>query len=301
MSYSIPLEEKDFLKAMSFANTSTNEEEDKKKKLYEQLDEIISKKTEDENANNNGFKKIEYSPFSDDEIKEIAKNIYDSKYSNELQKYLEDYKEKSEKTALQKEELSKKSEIDNANINKNYEASKTNSENQALKRGLGRSSVIMNLLQQYEENKNSKLSENAKSLNDSIQEIDKQLLELEDEKTSTKNNLEMEKSIEIAKKITDLKKERDDKIQEVTDFNNGVNEKILKYSSDKSSSDLTDEKQQKNNNIEKAKTILSYYNNFTAKEAFEDFSNDTNFKNYLGEYYNEFYQLLKAKAQNSDK
>ena len=293
MSYSIPIEEKDFLAAMSVAATATGDEEDKKKKLYKELDKIIADK---ESTGNTTFKKLEYTPPSDEEITEKATNLSDSEFNTALQKYLDSYAKNAEKTAAEKESTLKASESEKENVTENYEASKKASENQALKRGLGRSTVIMNLLQNYDESKNKQLKDIESSLNENIADIDKELTTLEAEKQRTMNNMELEKSVAIAEKISKLKAERDEKVAEVTKFNNDVNEKIIKYGDE--TSVLSDE-EQKTIDLEKAKKVLEYYSGYTAKEAFEDFSADKTLKDYLGDYYSEFYQLLKAKAQNS--
>ena len=293
MSYKIPIEEEDFLKAMSVASTTENDEEKEsaKKKLYEELDSIGAVSN-----NDSGFEKLDYTPKTDEEIAELATNLTEEKYSKELQNYLDSYNDSEEKTQAQKETVKNSGESEKTSVENNYDTSKKEAENQALKRGLGRSSVIMNVLDNYDESKNTQLAAIEKNLNESLAAIDKELLSLESEKKTAMNNLELEKSVELAKKISDLKDERDAKTAEVTEFNNNVTEKILKYGNNAAEISESDKK---NINIKKSKAILNYYSGFSAKDAFEDFAKDSSFKDYLGDYYSQLYQLLKAKAQNS--
>ena len=96
-----------------------------------------------------------------------------------------------------------------------------------------------------------------------------------------------------------LKKESDDKAEAVKKYNNSLEEKEVKYNSSAAKTPTDDElaKIKKSYDIKKVGAVIDYYMSFDDKaEAMRDFLSDPAFEEYLGDYYNYVFTVLKNRA-----
>lgn len=297
----ISIDESAFLKAIfgaaPISSTSDSDKSGEKKKekkigdkssLYSELDKTVVSAPAQESA----FNKIEYTPMTDEEIESKANDLNDKIFGQKLQNYLDSYALKQQSTEAKKENAEKASLESAQKTAAVYDSSKKQAEEQALKRGLGRSSVIMGVLEKYDSQKNTQLSDVQRGLSESLSAIDGELLALESEKQKYIDNLEIDKAVAAAEKVETLKKERESKLAEVTKFNNDVTEKQLKYGESAAAAGSASMETL----MQRGNTIIDFYNGVPAGEAFEDFVEDERFKEYLGNAYQYFYQKLKVAA-----
>ncbi len=243
------------------------------------------------------LEKIEYDAPTDDEIYNLAKSYIDQKYTV-LQ---DDQKKKAEdkKTSLsqQIEKARKNYQETEKRLDETYKTSQNEIEDQAIKRGIGRSSIVLNELTDLENAKNAKKSENEKELSDSVKNLTSQIDNLSEELNSSLKNLDMQKAYELSERIESLKDERDKKNLEVLKYNNDVIEKEKNY--EKS---LAKTAKQEVEDIEfstakqKLNAVLEYYFAFEdPKDALKEFEKDEDMRKLLGEHYAYVYNALKVR------
>ena len=147
---------------------------------------------------------------------------------------LNDYKqasiEKIEQSSRNREaELNKNKEILNDNFNSNvsksnaaFESAKQSASDDALKRGLSRSSIVINKLDAF----NNAQIENYNKLNNeltsSINEIDFELNSLEGEKQKALDNFDIEYAYKLNEKISALTDEKNNKREQIIKYNNEI-------------------------------------------------------------------------------
>lgn len=250
------------------------------------------------------YEKMEYDALTDEEIENIAKSeadkYYNSKY-NEINENLESNKKQLESN---KNEYISSAEQNINQIAEIYNASKKNIENDALKRGLGRSSIVGERLENLETEKSGQESEIYKALNQNLADINIQISELETQKASALNELDVEKAVVLNDKLNELINERTKKQEEVTNYNNDIQEKINSYNAARNKtlnqylseySDITTGKVSDDDyNRIKSEEYLSRYNAaydfyrfYPTDMARQMIKDNSMLKNYLGESYYE--------------
>lgn len=116
-----------------------------------------------------------------------------------------------------------------ANLDRLYEAKKTNASNEALKRGLARSSIIINQLEAFDQGKIDEYMKIDRELSRSIDSLNDQINTLNIEKDKALN----EYNIAYATKLNNRIKELNDSLlseqQKVIKYNNEIAEKEAEY------------------------------------------------------------------------
>lgn len=243
------------------------------------------------------LEKIEYNAPTDDEIYNLAKSYIDQKYTS-LQS---DEKKKVEdkKTSLSEEikKAQKNHEDTQKRLDESYKSSQNEIEDQAIKRGIGRSSIVLNELTELENAKNAKKSESEKELSNSVNELSSQIDKLSEELNSSLKSLDMQKAYELSERIETLKNERDKKNLEVLKFNNQVEEKEKAFSKSLAKSTKEEiEDIEFSTTKQKLSAVMDYYLGFEdPKDALNEFEKDEDMHDLLGSYYTYVYNALKVR------
>lgn len=222
-----------------------------------------------------------YDPLSDEEIEKIAKeNISEDEWRNKAKKLESDAKEKKDDLKKRGEELTKKAAESLETLDERAAEAKREVENQALKRGLGRSSVIAEELSEMEE---AKIKAGAEILNSELvglNGIDEKIASLEENLKESFDNLEIKKAAEIAKNIQALKDERQAKIDEVEKYNAKQREERQKELTklENNGVDVSEEgtKEYIARTGSMIRELYSYYRSL-GKDATKEISNDKDF------------------------
>ena len=199
-------------------------------------------------------------------------------------------------------------------INSYYDASVTAAENQALKRGLARSSIIIGQLDGIEKSRASELSSSAANLAKTLSDIDADLNSLEAKRNSALESLDLEYAsevqTEIEKAVSDLNKKK----QEVIDFNNKVKqlegEYGLKKEKQKASIKQAENEFRLKNGMDvdagyddatrtKMMYCLEYLNGMKRADALKKLTSDNMFAYYLGNALLDVYNMQAARPLNS--
>lgn len=266
-------------KSTSQSNDQT-EQKKKKQQLNDQLEylsKLASYSIDDEVKKRLNLEYLDKDDTTDEQIK--AKVEEKSEYEKaEKTKQLTDAA--TEKIAEQNKKAEDEKvavEVDKQAIDDAYEEAKQSANNQAIKRGIGRSSIIFNMLKDYDIQKLNAISQRENSSKQELEQIDGEIKSLNEDLKKALSALDMQTAIEINDKIEKLKSERDKKNTEVIKHNNDVNERLAKY---RDQLLLTQKGQSLKNQIEQNnadyntqmfKLILSYYDDLSYEEMQKDF------------------------------
>lgn len=220
-----------------------------------------------------GFKRLDYDLTTDEELEKTAESGLSEKYSL-MEKALQDENaQKRQNLEQEKLQIGESAAKSNAAAERRYEQAKEQAGADAIKRGVARSSIITELLKEYDKQKLATIDENEAAANKKIAEIDKEISELGEKLNASLKQFDMQKAIELNEKIDNLKTARDEKNAEVLKYNNEVSETLLKYADALKSADPYEKYKKQGDSYKNdiAAAILDYYSTLTAEQALEHF------------------------------
>ena len=254
------------------------------KNFNEQIEQGIA----NVNKNQLSLTRLEYDAPTDDEIIKLASESLESKYKQKKDSLTDLTTEKKNVFLSAIERAKENSQREKIEVNDSFEKAKQSVENNALKRGMARSSVVVNEVGQLERQKNSQLGEVDRELTEKIEGINSQINSLEAELSQSIKDLDMEKAVELNEKITTLKEERKAKQDEVIKYNNSISETETKYNNSYANGVGGETIKELTNRInkEKVQTALNYYTQLPTEElALESLQEDIDVISAMGEYY----------------
>ena len=249
-----------------------------KKKLDEkitELEKLISdaQKEGEERKKTYTFDEMAFDTRTDDDLKAQAKQGLNEKYDLKTQALIEENAQKEKSLRDKKDEIAETTEKLNAATEKRYEAAKENANNDAIKRGIARSSIISELLKEYDKEKLETTENRYSDAQKRISEIDDEIDGLSRDLNSSLKKFDMEKAIEINDRLEELKSEREKKNAEAIEFNNRVKQDMLKYAEKlkEAAGENEYEKQADDYRTKIAFALTEYYAGLSKAEATEDF------------------------------
>ena len=210
--------------------------ENKKKKysdLYNKLDQVNNKFST--NVNNENLPdsitldRIDFKKPSNEEIKLNSENLL-ADYKNSGIKNIEDnYKLKYDELNSNKSEAINQTENTKNNLKQYYENAKTNAEYEASKRGLNRSSIIVNQLDAFSNTEINDYKELDQKLGDQINAINFEINALSSQKQNALNSFNISYAVKLQEKIDELNTKLSKTEQEVIKYNNDIALKEAEY------------------------------------------------------------------------
>lgn len=286
--------------------------EAKLKSIIEDVDEPVAKTEEDKGLKNkhdafvDGLKSLtEVEKKIDEDYKELVlkKKEYDAPTDEDIEKLAE--KSVGEKYEGQKEILGDKKnlaveelenkklklELNNEESKKAlksaYDEAKDEVSKQAIRRGIARSSIVLERLSKLDANKIQDLFELDEKTFKDISDIDGEIKRVENEYKSAVKGLDVNMALDKSEKIDELKKEREKKIEEALEYNNTIDEKLVKFYN--STVDLRNSSTQKLADDEALKEryvrALKYYYGMNPVDALNEFNSDYEVQSLLGDKY----------------
>ena len=308
------------------ASEGTSELEKKLAELDAKWQDSIPKQTYDLDAlfpKKSGLEEIEYTPRSDEDIVEAAQKETDYQKAVDKNRAQSKYEASSSALEKSKQEADENLKRSYQNLEKVYDELRSKAENDAIKRGIARSSIIMSKLGDLDYAKMLSAGEVEKAYNDTIGDIDQKLKTLANDRDVAMGELDLKYADELAKRIDALKQERDELVLKYEKYNNSVREKNAKYDSEREDqiSKFLQEKEKEQQEQEKAQAeyekehgysgekLKEYQNRYNlAYEFYTSLSPDIavdalksapNMKYYLGIYYDKLLKALKINAKSA--
>lgn len=289
MSYKLPISKEDFEKTFreeGQKNTSLTQKKNNILKNLQEVKDISSKGVYDYASEPFKYEYLELDNTTDEQLAKLAS---EGILANKTQSQ-KDLTEKiaEQKAALYDSSMAKKDKLDEQNeqTETRYENAKNDAGKDAIRRGIGRSSIIVNLLKEYDLNKLSQIDANNENYRQEVAKIQEKINKLDSDLKSSLKELDMKSAIEINEEIERLKNERDEANQKVIKYNNQVTETLNKNKLDYMNSPALKENMEKDkersDSLKKSITydLLDYYGTLSYDEAIKDF-NEVGYEDYL--------------------
>ncbi len=246
---------------------------------------------------------IEYTPPTDEYLAVEAENSLANDRADQIQAIRDrSENEVKQNTAVRDAYISDR-DGERATLAENYEAAVRAVDNDAIKRGLARSSVAAVGRSELESEYLKRNADVEKSYGKKIAELDGEIAAADGKLRAALDDFNLSYATRLNQKIAELKAERDQKIERVTSFNNSVREKQAKLDADKlkTESDLFSaaiEQKKKANSAdglsasERDKLFKSVYDSMDKylasldkQEAKLEIRNHTLYRQHLSNYY----------------
>lgn len=222
---------------------------------------------------------------SDSEVAKQAESMLGASYIADTQKIGDSYNQQSESQLAKKKSADEQFKTLADSLEEQYGKRKTAAENDALRRGLARSSVIVKSIEEFDKQKISGVLELEQNMLNLVGEADRRIEELEQERENALKNYELTHAAQVQAKIYELTQQRDKQMEDIIKYNNTIQEKEVKHMA--STTSAQDEKL--NTYLmqeEKVSALKEYYNGMDKNAAIADLTSDSALKEHLGSYYN---------------
>lgn len=216
-----------------FDNSTTqkiNDSASKAKSVLEQFDEVDKKysfgNTSDIALN---LQRNNYVAPSEQEVKTQAENSLKNYKNESINKINNTYEQKAEQIDEKIKQVNRNKESEQNEIIGLYSQVKNNASNDAIKRGLARSSIIVNTLANHDNNMLNELSVLASKTNDQIASLGTQKNTLELEKANALNDFNIEYAVKLQGKIDTINQEIAKAEESAVKYNNEIAEIEAKW------------------------------------------------------------------------
>lgn len=280
---------------------------EKDERIEQETDELIKRLVETEESYRKRIEnlkevnalpqeKLEYDLSTDVEIEATAEREARKQYEESAGKTNDRYDALREELKAQADSRKALAEQEERKLEEEYRERRKDAENQALARGLGRSSVIMGQIEEFDRGKIDDKSKLYAEYADALTEITSRLNSLEAKRTAELNALEYESAGATEENIRRLREEREKKLAEMIKYNNTIAEKQQRYSDSKGGDTaerirvLTEASAREKYGV--AKRVLDQ---IPAAEAFETMVSNRRYQELLGDYYSTLLNYYRKK------
>ena len=212
-----------------YNNQSLNEkqknldEEDEKKKSF--LDEIRLIQQDIDEIKNKYVVKLDLKPIeklTESQLLKDAEEQVGKVYDKKVQDLTNSTTEKIDKINLQSQEATKKAETQKDKLEKTYDELDKKASNDAIKKGVQRSSIISEKIKNLSKSKIQEVLNVDNEVADTLYKNNTQIKNLEEEYKKSIANLQTAKAVDVQEKLNDLIREQDKKIVEIINYNNAI-------------------------------------------------------------------------------
>lgn len=179
-----------------------------------------------------GLEKIDVPNKTQEEIENLAKSQVESQYNTSKGKSNQSFQNKIDDIIQSNQSIIEKNQENKDQINSYYDNSVKETENQALKRGLARSSIVIGELASIEGSRANELSKLLTSYQSALDENQKKIQDYEVQKQQAIDNLDIQQALAIEEKISSLTEEYNKARKEAITFNNNVEKLEAEYKLD---------------------------------------------------------------------
>lgn len=237
------------------------------------------------------FEEVEYVPKTDDEILKEAtdglgdyyvnkQKVLEEKKNNQINNYREKISDKEKAAAYKK-----------AEINAMYDDYNKTVSNNALKRGIQRSSIVSEQIKDGEKSKISNVLKVDDDLNNQLKSIENLITEAENAYYDAVSDLDLKKALELSDSVKKLKDEESKKRQEIERNNEKSLENAIK------TNEILNKEKSDEIISYKGKIlgeVLQYFYAMPKNERYAAFKGDDELKELLGDYYDYVDRYLKS-------
>lgn len=272
-----------------------------------------------------GLKEIEYTPRTDEDIVEAAKKSVGYDKQSEVNKLDQRYQNAIDALTENKQTAKDTLKQNYDNLEKLYKQLRENANDDALKRGVARSSIASGKMDALDASHLKSASDAENAYAATLAGINSDISKLERDKDTALGQLDLKYAVELDEKINQLKSERDKTVEKYEKYNNDVRQKMQAFETDRQkkisdylkkaeSAKLEKEKNQReyeakygysgeklDNYTERYQTAYDFYSSLSPDIAADALKASPNMKYYLGELYYKLLSSLQAKDTSTKK
>ena len=281
----------------------TDEQSDKIKKQSNLFDEFknIDKKYSFDNSDIT-LDRMEYQAPTKEEVEQSAIASLGS-YLDSGKKDIENKYESKVSDINKLQSTNKDNLISQKNdLKETYQELKQNASEDSIKRGLARSSIIVNVLEAFDNKMLEDYANLDKAYTQKFQELEEEKSLLESQKQNALNSFDISYATKLNEKIEEINKEIEEKEKEVLEYNNQIaekeaefkldqqdrNQELLEYIGKYGSTALNRVKENEKYNL-----ALSYFMSLDKDEALAELLNNDQYKIELGNFYSTLEKTLR--------
>ena len=268
-----------------------------------------------------GLKEIEYTPESDEDIVKRAQSAVDSEKNKAQTKIRDTYQEAVDALAEDKDAARETLADSYSNLSKLYDELKEKANNDSIRRGLGRSSVATNRIDELDKQHVASAVDVEKAYASEVAQIESEISKLQRDMDSALTQLDLKSAADLEESISNLKDERDAKIEEYEKYNNDIRKKNESFQEDrqkkidayvKSAEEAKKEKEKEQqeyeskygysgekgeNYSERYRIAYDFYSSLSPDIAVDALKASPSMKYYLGNLYDTLLASLQSKKK----
>ena len=250
-----------------------------------------------------GLEKLEYTPKSDEELTAETASELDREYEDKLNSLRAEYEEKRKTAEAQQQSVRSDSEAQLRNLQQEYGSAKKSLEDNALNRGLARSSVVIGQLGALERDRADAATALVSDRDAQLRDIGNVIVSLEAAYDEARAQQKEDYARDLAAAVNALKQEQQERLEEVKKYNNQIAEKETEYQVDRAEAiakqvkeDLKDpDGLNARKEFEKAQAIRDYLDSMPKEAALAFLKSDPDIRQEAGSYYDYLYQYTKLR------
>ena len=290
-------------------NDDTEKITDKTQKYSDLLDDFkqVDQKYKP-TTNSVSLQKKEFIKPSDDQIKEKATNSLQEYKDSGIQNIENNYKENSDKLDAKIEDTKKSSLQQKEDAKNMYSKLKQDASTDAIKRGLGRSSIVINILDAFDQGYIEEINKINDEIQSKITSLEGQKSLLDEQRQSALNAFDINYALKLSSKIDDINKELYEQEQKVIEYNNQIAQKEADYEAKQKQSYIDyasfvekygQEALENVKREEKYEIAKDYLMNMPKQEAMNELESNRTFSAELGaSYFNKLKVLINARKDD---
>ena len=217
----------------TFDDTTTeklNQQTKNSKTILEQFADVDNKYNSFTTTNQNlDLEKMDYAKPTKEQVEKDAKLSLENYKNTTLNSINDNFNTKSNSIDNAVKNAKEESEKDKNQIVASYNALKQDAKDDAIKRGLARSSIIVNTLASYDQQMLKGLQSEANELNNTITKYQNERAILEEQKNSALSAFDIEYAVKLQDKINEINTDIQKKEQEIIEYNNKIAEKLASW------------------------------------------------------------------------
>lgn len=277
----------------TFSNKDTEKLTEKTKNYSDLLENFkqIDQKFSSQDSGSLDLEKKTFTKMSDEDIKERAENnLFDYKESSF--KNINDEYSAKEKSLDENLQQAKQSAIEKKNEAKDlYSSLKNNASKDAIKRGLARSSIVINVLDAFDKGMIEEYNKINQEISTKIDSLNSQKQLLDEQKQNALNSFDISYAVKLSNKIDEINKSLQEQEQKILEYNNQIAEKEAKYEAERKQNALDYAKYIQNNgteaitqlkNNEKYTIAKDYLMSLSKQDALDELNYNKIFSSELG-------------------
>ncbi len=218
------------------------------------------------------FSRLDVPSKNNEEIEREAENSLADFRNTELSSIDSSFENKRDTLEKNKEDLKDNKSSNLSSISSAYNNARENASNDALRRGLARSSIIVSVLDAFSKDEIDDINRVEKDYTDSLNAIDFEINALDAQRKQAISDFDIAYAVKLNDKINTLTSEFEKKQSEIIKYNNEIAKKEKEYQEnyDKLVADI---KEKNINNASKQSELISKYGtkalaNYTKNQVF---------------------------------